>query len=65
MNKRIVQKWRTSDFEDNWDDSKVEICFEKVPKGTKVIIEHSNLPADTGKSYRKGWRDNYLKPMKS
>jgi len=64
MNKRIVQKWRTTDFEESNGDSNLEIFFEKVPKGTKVIIEHSNLPKGTGKSYRKGWRDNYFKPMK-
>lgn len=64
MNKRIVQNWRTTDFDENAEDSVLEIQFEKVEKGTKVILLHSNLPADTGKSYRKGWRDNYFKPMK-
>ena len=64
MNKRIVQKWRTTDFDEAAEDSLVEIHFEKVEKGTKVIIAHSNLPDETGKSYRKGWRDHYFKPMK-
>lgn len=64
MNKRIVQKWRTTDFDEAAEDSLVEVQFEKVEKGTKVIIAHSNLPDETGKSYRKGWRDHYFKPMK-
>jgi activator of HSP90 ATPase len=64
MNKRIVQKWRTTDFDEAAEDSLLEIQFEKVEKGTKVIIAHSNLPDETGKSYRKGWRDHYFKPMK-
>ena len=64
MNKRIVQKWRTTDFDEAAEDSVVEIQFEKVEKGTKVIVAHSNLPDETGKSYRKGWRDHYFKPMK-
>ena len=64
MNKRIVQKWRTTDFNEENEDSNLEIHFEKVPKGTKITIEHSNLPDDTGKTYRKGWRDHYFKPMK-
>jgi activator of HSP90 ATPase len=64
MNKRIVQSWRTTDFPENHPDSTLEIIFEKVEKGTKLIIAHSDLPTDTGKTYRKGWRDNYFKPMK-
>ncbi len=42
----------------------LEIQFEKVEKGTKVTLAHSNLPDETGKTYRKGWRDHYFKPMK-
>ena len=64
MNKRIVQSWRTTDFPEDHSDSTLEISFEKVEKGTKLIIAHSNLPADTGKTYRKGWRDHYFKPLK-
>ena len=64
MNKRIVQKWRTTDFEESHEDSTLEILFEKVDKGTKMTLVHSNLPHETGKSYRKGWRDYYFKPMK-
>jgi activator of HSP90 ATPase len=64
MNKRIVQTWRSTDFPEDSEDSLLEITFEKVEKGTKVIINHSNLPEGTGKDYRKGWKDNYFKPMK-
>jgi activator of HSP90 ATPase len=64
MNKRIVQSWRTTDFEEETIDSTLEISFEKVEKGTKITLAHSNLPVDSGKSYRKGWRDHYFKPMK-
>ena len=64
MNKRIVQTWRTTEFEDEAPDSNLEVLFEKVEKGTKVTLIHTNLPEDTGKKYRKGWRDHYFKPMK-
>ncbi|MCB0751855.1 MAG: SRPBCC domain-containing protein [Ignavibacteriae bacterium] len=64
MNKRIVQSWRTTDFNDEDNDSNLEILFEKVNKGTKVSIVHTNLPKDSGKYYRKGWKDHYFKPMK-
>lgn len=64
MNKRIVHTWRSTDFAEDAEDSLLEVSFEKVEKGTKVIVQHSNLPVGTGQSYRKGWRDNYFKPMK-
>ena len=64
MNKRIVQTWRTTDFTEENEDSTLEVIFEKVEKGTKITLKHSNLPQDTGKTYRKGWRDYYFKPMK-
>lgn len=64
MNKRIVQSWRTTDFSEENEDSLLELSFEKVEKGTKVILVHSNLPENTGKTYRKGWREHYFKPMK-
>lgn len=64
MNKKIVQTWRTTDFNDDAPDSNLEILFEKVDQGTKITLVHSNLPPDTGKTYRKGWRDHYFKPMK-
>ena len=64
MNKRIVQSWRTTDFSNENEDSLLELSFEKVEKGTKLTLVHSNLPANTGKTYRKGWREHYFKPMK-
>ena len=64
MNKRIVQSWRTTDFSEEHEDSLLEVSFEKVEKGTKLTLSHSNLPENTGKTYRKGWREHYFKPMK-
>ncbi len=64
INKRIVQTWRTTDFTEDNQDSNLEILFEKVEKGTKLSIVHTDLPKDTGSTYKKGWRDFYFKPMK-
>jgi len=64
MNKRILLSLRTTDFEEGTDDSSLEVSFDKVEKGTKITLAHSNLPDDTGKSFRKEWRDTYFKPMK-
>lgn len=64
MNKRIVQSWRTTDFDEDHEDSTLEVIFEKVEKGTKITLNHTNLPNDTGKKYRKGWKEYYFNPMK-
>lgn len=37
-NHRIVQKWRTVDFPENFTDSDLEILLDEVPDGTKVTI---------------------------
>lgn len=61
--KRILQSWRTTEFDPSEQDSLVEIFFEPVLNGTKVTIHHSNLPAH-GSQYRQGWIDFYFQPMK-
>jgi len=61
--KRILQTWRTTEFDPSEQDSLVEIVFEPVLNGTKVTINHSNLPAH-GSQYQQGWVDFYFQPMK-
>ena len=61
--KRILQSWRTSEFEDADKDSILEIIFELEGTGTKVTIRHSELPAH-GMQYQQGWIDSYFDPMK-
>jgi len=62
--KRIVQRWRTTDFNKNDPDSNLEISFEKVNNGTKIILLHSNIPEGQGEDYKKGWKEYYFKPMR-
>lgn len=62
--KRILQHWRTSEFEASEADSLLEILLEPVGKGTKITILHSNLPAN-GMQYQQGWIDAYFIPMKA
>jgi len=61
---RIVQSWRSKDFPDRSPDSKLELLFEKVEKGTKLTLIHSKIPEGQLKKYEKGWKEHYLKPMK-
>ncbi len=61
--KRILQSWRTSEFESFEADSRLEITFESAEGGTQVTIRHSNLPPH-GMQYKQGWVDAYFEPMK-
>jgi activator of HSP90 ATPase len=61
-NQKIVQAWRTSEFSSTEADSHLVICLEAVEEGTRVRIEHTNLPAH-GMQYLEGWKDHYFTPM--
>ena len=62
--KRILQRWRTSEFEGPDPDSLLEILLEPENGQTRITIRHSNLP-DHGMQYKQGWIDSYLNPMKN
>lgn len=62
--KRIVQSWRTSEFPETAEDSRLEITLEKVKDGTKITLNHTNIPKGQGKQYKQGWHDHYFEPMK-
>ncbi len=61
--KKIVQSWRTSEFDDSEQDSRLEIILAPAKGGTKLTLHHSNLPVH-GEQYRQGWIDSYFEPMK-
>ncbi len=60
---RIVQSWRTTEFDDEFEDSIVTIVLQETEDGTLLTLEHSNVP-DEHKSYEEGgWQSNYFEPM--
>jgi len=60
---RIVQSWRTSEFGDEHADSIITLTLEEVEDGTRLTLEHSNVP-DEHRSYEEGgWQENYFEPM--
>ncbi len=63
-NSKIVQAWRTTEFPEGSSDSRVEILLEAVKGGTKITINHSNIPKGQADDYKQGWQDFYFKPMK-
>jgi uncharacterized protein YndB with AHSA1/START domain len=60
---RIVQSWRTTEFDDAYEDSIVSIVLQETDDGTLLTLEHSNVP-DAQRSYEEGgWQSNYFEPM--
>lgn len=62
--KKIIQKWRTTDFSADDEDSVIELFFTYKDDHTLVSITHTNLPEGTGDDYKKSWKDNYFSFMK-
>jgi uncharacterized protein YndB with AHSA1/START domain len=61
--RRILQTWRTDQFEDTDPDSSVEIVFKEIPTGTLLTLNHWNVPDDQAEGYQSGWQDFYFDPM--
>jgi uncharacterized protein YndB with AHSA1/START domain len=61
--KRIVQSWRTSEFNGDEPDSRIEITLESVADQTKLTLNHTGLPPH-GMQYEQGWVESYFEPMK-
>lgn len=62
-NRRIVQSWRTTQFEDSEPDSQIEVLLKPAENGTLLTLKHTSVP-DDGDHYRSGWQDHYFEPMK-
>jgi len=60
---QIVQSWRTTEFDDEDEDSHVEIILEPVAEGCKISLIHTNIP-EGQTQYKKGWEDFYFTPMR-
>lgn len=61
-NQLIVQLWRTSEFTDEDQSSRLEIALTDVKEGCLLELNHSNIPAShTG--YESGWQKHYFEPM--
>lgn len=60
---RILQSWRTSQFEEQEPDSQIEILLHEVAGQTELTLIHRNVP-ESGEHYIKGWDNHYFKPMK-
>jgi activator of HSP90 ATPase len=63
--RRIVQSWRTTEFDADDPDSEIELLLAPVKGGTRLTLHHRNV-LDGQTSYRDGgWQEFYFAPMKA
>lgn len=62
--KKIVQAWRTTEFPDEYPDSKLELNFRAKKGGTEIVMVHSKVPAPQTAEYREGWVSSYWDPLR-
>ena len=43
---QVVQEWTTTDWEDGYGPSRLELTFKALPGGTEIFIVHSNVPKE-------------------
>ncbi len=62
--KRILQRWRTAQFEEEEEDSLLEILLKDVDGQTELTLIHTQVP-ESGAHYIQGWDKHYFQPMKA
>ena len=62
---RIVQSWRTTEFDDEHEDSIVTLTLEEVEDGTLLTLVHSQVPEGQTSYQEGGWEEHYFEPMKA
>jgi activator of HSP90 ATPase len=60
---KIVQSWRSVEFNKNEEDSQIEVIFEEYNGETEITLIHSNIFRNID-NYKIAWYDYYFKPMK-
>jgi len=64
QDRRIQQSWRTTDFPKGSPDSELDVHFHPEKRGTNLTLVHSEIPANQGHDYGKGWISYYFEPLK-
>lgn len=62
-NAKIVQSWRTAEFEEQDANSELIIELVQVDQGCALTLTHRNIP-DHQPDYERGWIEHYFNPMK-
>lgn len=62
--KRVVQDWTTTDWEEGYSASKLELTFKAAPEGTEITMVHSGVPKAQASEVEQGWIEFYWNPLK-
>jgi uncharacterized protein YndB with AHSA1/START domain len=62
VNAEITQTWRTTEFDEEDEDSLLVVHLTPTANGTEVTIDHCNIP-EGQTQYKQGWAENYFAPM--
>ena len=62
--KRVVHEWTSTDFPEGAPPSRLELTFCAVPKGTEIVMVHSNVPKEIADDAADGWVEFYWEPLK-
>lgn len=61
----FVQRWRTTEFPKDAQDSLLEIRLAKDGSGTRLTMVHRNVPPAQAKAYDAGWQEHYWRPLRA
>lgn len=61
-NLKIVQSWRTTEFEEEDEDSLLTLTFIGKGNTTELKLVHTNIP-EGQTQYEAGWVNHYFDPM--
>lgn len=62
---RIVQSWRTTEFPEGSEDSRLEVLLKELDGRTRLTLLHSDIPDGQAEMYAEGWEDYYFRPMRA
>jgi len=62
--KYVVQEWTTTDWEEGYPASKLELTFRAVPEGTEIVMLDSNIPKMQAIEVEQGWTEYYWNTLK-
>ena len=62
---RIVQSWRTSEFDAADPDSTITVELAPAKTGTRLTLHHRGVPDGQTNYENGGWRDFYFTPMRT
>ena len=62
--KRVVQEWTTTDWQEGFGPSRLELTFKAVPEGTELCMVQTDIPKSHVDEFADGWMEWYWKPLK-